>query len=58
MIIESSDLVPPGKQLLWRNGLLIWAGDLGAPTEDADHDKVTVSPQDYERIKAQTIAHT
>lgn len=48
--IESSDLVPPGKQVLWRGGRAIWTGSLGAPIEDVEFDRVTLNPTDYERV--------
>ncbi len=55
MIIESHRYIPPGFQVLWRGGKVVWMGSLGAPTEDAEYDKITVNPIDYERIKAGTV---
>ena len=55
MIIEANRFVAPGFQVLWKNGKVVWMGSLGAPTEDAEYDKITVSPVDYERIKAETF---
>jgi hypothetical protein len=53
-IIESNPLVPHGFHVLWRGGRPVWVGRIGAPIEDAEFDKITVNPADYERIKAQT----
>jgi hypothetical protein len=46
--------VPHGFHVLWRGGRPVWVGRIGAPIEDAEFDKITVNPADYERIKAQT----
>jgi hypothetical protein len=54
MVIESNDMIPPGKHVLWRNGKPVWMGSLGAPIEDVECDKIQVNPADYERIKAAT----
>lgn len=45
--IEGSSLVPVGKQILWRDGQPVWCGALGAPIEDVEFDRVTVSPEDF-----------
>jgi hypothetical protein len=44
-----------GKCALWRNGRVIWVGSLGAPFEDVDFDAITVSVEDFERIKADAV---
>lgn len=52
IIIEGSGLVPRGFQILWRDGNPVWCGNIGAPIEDAEFDRVTVNPNDYERMRA------
>lgn len=54
-IIEGSGIVPAGKQVLWRDDEPIWCGPLGAPIEDAEFDRITVNPQDYERFVLTTM---
>jgi len=51
MIVQKSRLVPPGKLILCRNGMPVWAGSIGAPIEDVECDKMIVSPSDYDRVR-------
>jgi hypothetical protein len=55
MIVEASDLIPPGMHALWHNGRAVWMGQLGMPIEDAVCDKIMVHPSDYGRIKAAAV---
>lgn len=48
--IEGMSIVPQGKQILWRDGMPIWCGDLGSPIEDVEFDRMSVNPADFERI--------
>jgi hypothetical protein len=48
-------LMARGKCALWRNGRVIWIGSLGEPFEDVDFDAITVSVEDFERIKAGAV---
>jgi hypothetical protein len=50
MMIQANSNVLPGHQVLWRKGCVVWMGPIGAPIEDADIDKITVHPSDYEKI--------
>jgi hypothetical protein len=52
MRITPNAYVPPGVQVLWRDGMVVWSGPIGAPIEDVECDMIQVNPKDYERIKA------
>lgn len=47
---EGSGLVPIGKHLLWRDGKRVWCGDIGMPIEDVECDRITLNPDDFERV--------
>jgi hypothetical protein len=48
--IAKSNYMPEGKIALWKNGNVIWSGDIGSPIEDVDFDMVTFAPRDHERV--------
>lgn len=37
---------------LWRGNKVVWVGPLGAPTEDVEYDKVTLSTFDFSLLKS------
>lgn len=48
MLVRPNLLCSKGKQVLWKDGCVVWIGDLGSPIEDAEFDAITVHPDDYE----------
>ena len=51
VLVDSSELVPEGCQVLWLANKPVWSGPLGGATEDVEYDRVTVHPEDYARIR-------
>lgn len=49
--VEASPQVPDGIWVLWRKGKVVWTGQLGAPIEDIDFDKATMSTADFMRMR-------
>lgn len=50
--VTSSPFLPTGMHALWRGNKVVWVGPLGAPTEDVEYDKVTLSAFDFGLLKA------
>jgi hypothetical protein len=52
VMLKPHPLMDRGMCALWRNGRVIWAGPINAPFEDVSFDSITVSIEDYARMKA------
>lgn len=50
IIIQTSWLVPDGKQVLMRRGEVVAIVNIGDPIEDAKCDKIMMNQADYEKI--------
>jgi len=48
--VKSSRLIPRRRQVLYREGVPVWYGEIGAPIEDAVFDMIMVHPDDYHAI--------
>jgi hypothetical protein len=49
--IYPSALVAPGRQVLLRNGQIIFTDLIDAPIEDVDCDEICLNPDDFRRVK-------
>lgn len=53
----SDPAIPEGKIRLYRDGEVVWFGDLDEPFDDADMDRMHLNPRDWARLKKAIEEH-